>query len=155
MPALLWLHGGGYVLGDAYQDQKANLALVRELGIAIASVDYRLAPEDPFPAPAEDAYAALCWLHESADDLGVRPDRLAVGGASAGGGLAAGVVQMAVDRGEVPLAFQLLIYPMIDDRTVVRPDLDDSTCRMWTAPSNRFGWASYLGTEPGRGDGSP
>ncbi len=155
VPALLWLHGGGYVLGDAYQDQKASLALVRELGIAIASVDYRLAPEDPFPAATADAYAALRWLHESADELGVRPDRLAVGGASAGGGLAAGVVLMAVDGEDVPVAFQLLIYPMLDDRTVVRPGLDDSACRMWTAPSNRFGWASYLGAEPGVGDVSP
>lgn len=152
VPALLWLHGGGYVLGDAYQDQKANLALVRELGIAIASVDYRLAPEDPFPAATDDAYAALRWLHGSADELGVRADRLAVGGASAGGGLAAGVALMAVDRAEVPLAFQLLIYPMLDDRTVVRPGLDDSACRMWTAPSNRFGWGAYLGTEPGVGE---
>lgn len=155
VPALLWLHGGGYILGDAYQDQKANLALVRELGIAIASVDYRLAPEDPFPAAADDGYAALRWLHESADALGVLPDRIAVGGASAGGGLAAGVVLMAHDAGEVPVAFQLLIYPMLDDRTVVRPGLDDSACRMWTAPSNRFGWGAYLGTEPGVGEVSP
>lgn len=152
VPALLWLHGGGYVLGDAYQDEKANLALVRELGIAIASVDYRLAPEDPFPAAVDDGYAALRWLHASADELGVQRDRISVGGASAGGGLAAGVVQMAVDRDEVPLAFQLLIYPMLDDRTVVRPDLDDSACRMWTAPSNRFGWGAYLGAEPGVGE---
>ena len=155
VPALLWLHGGGYVLGDAYQDQKANLALVRELGIAIASVDYRLAPEDPFPAAVDDGYAALRWLHASAEDLGVTPDRIAVGGASAGGGLAAGVVLRAHDEAEVPVAFQLLIYPMLDDRTVVRPDLDDAACRMWTAPSNRFGWGAYLGAEPGVGEVSP
>ena len=155
VPALLWLHGGGYVLGDAYQDQKANLALVRELGIAIASVDYRLAPEDPFPAAVDDGYAALHWLHESADELGVQRDRIAVGGASAGGGLAAGVVLRAHDQAVVPVAFPLLIYPMLDDRTVVRPELDDSACRMWTAPSNRFGWGAYLGAEPGVGEVSP
>ncbi len=155
VPALLWLHGGGYVLGDAYQDEKANLALVRELGIAIASVDYRLAPEDPFPAAVDDGYAALRWLHASADEFGVRADRLAVGGASAGGGLAAGVVLMAHDEAEVPVAFQLLIYPMLDDRTAVRTDLDDRACRMWTARSNQFGWGAYLGAEPGVGEVSP
>lgn len=155
VPALVWLHGGGYLLGDAYQDEKANLALVRELGIAVASVDYRLAPEEPFPAATDDGYAALRWLHDSADELGVRADRLAVGGASAGGGLAAGVVLLAHDRAEVPVAFQLLVYPMLDDRTVVRPDLDDGACRMWTAASNRFGWSSYLAAEPGSDDVSP
>lgn len=149
VPALVWFHGGGYILGDAYQDEKANLALVRELGIAVATVDYRLAPEEPAPAATDDGYAALRWLHDSAGELGIRPDRLAVGGASAGGGLAAGVALVAHDRGEVPLVFQLLIYPMLDDRTVVRPDLDDRECRMWTASSNRFGWTAYLGTEPG------
>ena len=155
VPALLWLHGGGYVLGDAYQDEKANLALVRELGIAVASVDYRLAPEDPFPAATDDGYAALRWLHASADELGVLPDRIAVGGASAGGGLAAGVVLMAHDEAEVHVGFQLLIYPMLDDRTVVRTDLDDRACRMWTARSNHFGWGAYLGAEPGVGEVSP
>ncbi|MCB1017775.1 MAG: alpha/beta hydrolase, partial [Acidimicrobiales bacterium] len=149
VPALLWLHGGGYLVGDAYQDEKANLALVRELGIAVASVDYRLAPEDPFPAATDDAESALRWLHASATDLGLRPDRLAVGGNSAGGGLAAAVVQIAHDRGQVPVAFQFLVYPMLDDRTVLRPDLDDGTCRLWTTASNRFGWESYLGAAPG------
>jgi len=149
VPALLWLHGGGYIIGDAYQDEKANLALVRELGIAVATVDYRLAPDEPSPAATDDAYAALRWLHSSAADLGVDPARLAVGGASAGGGLAAGVALLAQDGGEVPLAFQLLIYPMLDDRTVVRADLDDRHCRMWTARSNHFGWSAYLGAEPG------
>lgn len=149
VPALLWLHGGGFVLGDAYQDEKANLALVRELGIAVASVDYRLAPDEAFPAALDDGVAALHWLHGTADELGVRPDRIAVGGASAGGGLAAGVVLAAHDRGEVQVAFQLLVYPMLDDRTVTRPDLDDGPCRMWTATSNRFGWSAYLACEPG------
>lgn len=149
VPCLVWLHGGGYLLGDAYQDEKANLALVRELGIAVATVDYRLAPEEPAPAATDDAYAALRWVHDSAEELGVDPTRIAVGGASAGGGLAAGVALVAHDRGEVPVAFQLLIYPMLDDRTVTRTDLDDRECRMWTAASNRFGWTAYLGSEPG------
>ena len=149
VPALLWLHGGGFVLGDAYQDEKANLALVRDLGIAVAAVDYRLAPEEPSPAGLDDADAALRWLHGSAADLGVDAGRLAVGGASAGGGLAAGVVLRAHDAGEVPVTFQLLIYPMLDDRTVTRADLDDGDCRMWIAASNRFGWSAYLGVEPG------
>ncbi len=155
VPALLWLHGGGYIIGDAYQDEKANLALARAVGIAVVTVDYRLAPDDHFPAAVDDGLAALHWLHRTADELGVRSDRLAVGGASAGGGLAAGVVLAAHDRGEVPVAFQLLIYPMLDDRTVTRADLDDRHCRLWTARSNHFGWSAYLGAEPGSDGVSP
>ncbi len=149
VPALVWVHGGGFIIGDAYQDQRVNLALVRELGIAVASVDYRLAPEHPFPAPIEDGYAALRWVHAEAGTLGLRPDRLAIGGASAGGGLAAGLALMAADHAEVSLAFQLLIYPMLDDRTVARTDVHESRLRLWSTRSNHFGWRSYLGGEPG------
>lgn len=155
VPALVWIHGGGFILGDAYQDEKSLVALVRELGIAVASVEYRLAPEHPFPAPADDCYAALRWAHANADDLGLDPDRLAVGGASAGAGLAASVALMAVDRGEVPLAFQLLIYPMLDDRTAVRTDVDGTHHRLWSTASNVFGWSSYLGHAPGAADTDP
>ena len=149
VPAMLWLHGGGFIFGAPELDQANNIATVRELGILIAAVDYRLAPEHPFPAPLEDAYAALTWLHTSAEALGVARGRYAVAGSSAGGGLAAGVVLMAHDRGEVPVAFQLLLYPMLDDRTVLRTDVDTSSLRMWDTASNRYGWTSYLGKEPG------
>jgi acetyl esterase/lipase len=155
VPALLWLHGGGFVMGDSETDQDNNLALVREMGIAVASVNYRLAPAHPFPAPIEDGYAALQWLHAEAKALGVLPGRIAVGGASAGAGLAAGLALMAHDHGEVPLAFQLLIYPMIDDRTALRTDLDLSGVRLWNDESNRFGWTSYLRKPPGSADVHP
>jgi acetyl esterase/lipase len=155
VPALLWIHGGGFLIGTARQDERSNIDMVRELGIAVASVDYRLAPEHPFPAPAEDCYAALRWLHAAAPAFGIRSDRIAVGGASAGGGLAAGVALMAHDRGEVPLAFQLLVYPMLDDRTVQRARGDESDFRLWNSTCNEFGWRSYLGAMPGGPEVSP
>ena len=155
VPALLWIHGGGFLIGTARQDERSNIDMVRQLGIAVASVDYRLAPEHPFPAPAEDCYAALRWVHAAAPAFGIRSDRIAVGGASAGGGLAAGVALMAHDRGEVPLAFQLLVYPMLDDRTVQRARGDESDFRLWNSSCNEFGWRSYLGATPGGPDVSP
>lgn len=155
VPALLWIHGGGYVLGFPEQDERLVLSIVRELGIAVATVEYRLAPEHPHPAPLDDCHAALRWLHAQAAGLGVRPDRIAIGGASAGGGLAAALTLLAHDRGEVPVAFQLLVYPMLDDRTVGRPDVDTTDVRVWTERSNEFGWSSYLGTAPGGPDVSP
>jgi acetyl esterase/lipase len=154
VPALLWLHGGGYILGNAEIDADLCLTLVRELGLTVASVEYRLAPEDPFPAAVDDALAALTWLHDQADDLRIRPDRVAVGGASAGGGLAAGLVLRAHDAG-VAVTFQLLVYPMLDDRTVLRTDVDPTCLRMWNPASNRFAWACYLQTEPGMGEVDP
>lgn len=155
VPVLVWIHGGGFVIGTARQDERSNVALVRDLGIAVASVDYRLAPDHPFPAPAEDCYAALRWLHAAAPSFGLDPDRIAVGGASAGGGLAAGVALMAHDRAEVPLALQLLIYPMLDDRTALRERGDESGFRLWNSTSNEFGWRSYLGAAPGGDDTAP
>ena len=151
-PALLWVHGGGFIIGTPEQDQANLIALCRELGLVIAAPAYRLAPQHPHPAPVEDAYAALTWLHSNAAKLGVSPQRIAIGGSSAGGGLGAGLVLLAHDRGEVPIAFQLLIYPMLDDRTALRTDIDERWLRMWTTRSNRFGWTSYLGREPGGDD---
>ncbi|MFO0576078.1 MAG: alpha/beta hydrolase [Polyangia bacterium] len=147
-PALLWMHGGGYVMGRPDADDRLCGANAQDLGIVVVSVDYRLAPEHPFPAPLHDCYAALRWLFEQAPALGVRPDRIAIGGASAGGGLTAALAQLAHDRGELRPAFQLLIYPMLDDRTAARGDLDDRNHRGWNQPSNVFGWASYLGQAP-------
>ena len=150
LPALLWIHGGGYVIGSADQDGPQVQGMVTQAGCAAVSVDYRLAPETPFPGPVEDCYAALTWLHAHAAELGVDPDRIAIGGASAGGGLAAGLGLLTRDRGAVPLAFQLLIYPMLDDRTVSTTDPHPYVGEfIWTPDANRFGWASLLGEEPG------
>lgn len=152
VPLLLWVHGGGLVSGAPEQDDRTSTAFARELGIAVAAVRYRLAPEHPGPAAVEDAYAALRGLHARADELGLDPGRVAVAGASAGGGVAAALAQLAHDRGEVEIAFQLLVYPMLDDRTVTRRDHDTRGVRVWTRRSNRFGWTSYLGGAPGRHD---
>ncbi len=146
-PALLWMHGGGYVMGAPEQDDRTCLAVADRLGMTVASVDYRLAPEHPFPAALDDARATLSWLVANASGLSVDPGRIAVGGASAGGGLAAALAQRAVDEG-VPPAFQLLVYPMLDDRTVLTGRVP-TDLRVWTPGSNRFGWTSYLGRPPG------
>jgi acetyl esterase/lipase len=154
-PALFWIHGGGFILGHPFQDEAANISFARTLGITVAAVRYRLGPEHPSPAAVDDAYAALTWLFAHAEERLIDPTRIAVGGASAGGGLAAGLVLYAHDRGEVQPAFQLLVYPMLDDRTVLRTDMDTRNVRMWTPGSNRFGWTSYLGVEPGSADVPP
>ncbi|AQT78181.1 alpha/beta hydrolase [Mycolicibacterium litorale] len=140
-PALVWIHGGGYVLGTAAQDDALCRRFVERLGITVAAVDYRLAPEHPYPTPLEDCYTVLRWL---ADLPGVDGDRVAIGGASAGGGLAAALALLARDRAEVRPVFQVLVYPMLDDRSVGH-HLDDPGHRLWNATSNRFGWQSYLG----------
>ncbi|GAB2996339.1 esterase [Mycobacterium bourgelatii] len=139
-PALLWIHGGGYVLGTAQQDDGLVRRFGEKLGITVASVEYRLAPEHPYPAPLEDCYAALRWLAELP---AVDPARVAIGGASAGGGLAAALALLARDRGEIAPAFQLLVYPMLDDRSATTPARP--TYRMWDPRANQFGWAAYLG----------
>jgi acetyl esterase/lipase len=156
LPALLWIHGGGYVAGDADGADVQVKTIVSTVGCAAVSVDYRLAPETPHPGPVEDCYAALKWLHANASELGVDAGRIAIGGDSAGGGLAAALGLLTRDRGEVPLAFQLLIYPMLDDRTVTTSDPHPYTGEyIWTADSNRFGWAALLGQAPGGPDVSP
>ena len=146
--ALLWIHGGGFVLGHSAAWHELCSGWARDLGIVVVSVDYRLAPEHPFPVGLEDCYAALRWVHDQADELGVDPDRIAVGGDSAGGGLATCLAQLALDRGEVHVRFQLLVYPMLDDRTVLRRDRGGTGEFVWTPRSNRFGWTSYLGHPP-------
>ena len=148
-PLLLHTHGGGYIT--------PNPAMVPWLqGIAtdcrcvIVSVDYRLAPETTYPGSLEDSYAALKWAHANAAELGIDRARIAVGGESAGGGHAATLAIHARDRNEVPIAFQLLIYPMLDDRTgssVAAPPAIGNF--VWTAASNRFGWSSLLGVPAG------
>lgn len=140
-PALLWIHGGGYLFGSPEQDDALCRRYVERLGIVVAAARYRLAPEYPYPIPLEDCYSVLTWL---AALPGVDPDRIAIGGASAGGGLTAALAFLARDRGQVKPVLQVLSYPMLDDRTV-DPSSDDPGFRLWNAASNRIGWTSYLG----------
>jgi triacylglycerol lipase len=156
LAGLLWIHGGGYVIGSANQDDLNAKNIVTQVGCAVVSVDYRLAPETPHPGPVEDCYTALKWLYTNASELGVDPNRLAIGGASAGGGLSAALALLTRDRGEIPLAFQLLIYPMLDDRTAVSNDPHPYTGEfIWTNQLNHFGWSSLLNQEPGSEGVSP
>ena len=148
--ALLWFHGGGLVAGHAEVSHAVCSRIAKELSIIVASVDYRLAPEDPFPAGLDDCVAVLAWMHDRADALGIDADRVAVGGGSAGGGLAACVAQVATDRG-IPVRFQMLQYPMLDDRTPLR-DIDGL---LWTKASNEFAWTAYLNHPPRQHEGRP
>lgn len=153
-PALFWIHGGGLIMGAPELDHALASGFADDLGIVVVSPRYRLAPEHPFPAAIDDVYAGFRWLLDHADDLGVDPARIAVGGGSAGGGLAAALVQRAHDDG-LPVAYQVLVEPMLDDRTVPRAEAADVAALAWTVASNRFGWASYLGHEPGEPDDRP
>ena len=155
LAGLLWVHGGGYVVGTSDMSDYAQAEMALAGQCLVVSVEYRLAPEHPFPAPLDDCYAALKWLHANASELGVDPARLAVGGASAGGGLAAGLVLLARDRGEVPLIFQLLIYPMLDDRNTTHSSHFMTFDGFWNRSANLQGWRAYLGREPGGDDVSP
>ena len=152
LPAVLWLHGGGYLLGSPKQDDELCRQIADELGAIVVAPVYRLSPKHAFPAALEDAYAALTWLSKRDD---VDANRLAVAGASAGGGLAAQIALHARDQGEIRLAAQILLYPMLDDRTVNRTDLDESAFRLWDNRANRVGWSAYLGHEAGAAEASP
>jgi acetyl esterase/lipase len=152
LPAILWIHGGGYILGNIENDDFSARQMSLLAECIIVSVEYRLAPENPYPAPLEDCYAALKWLAKNADELGADPERIAIGGGSAGGGLAAGLALMSRDLGEVDVMFQFLIYPMIDDRNIIPASNTLPDTIFWTRESNRIGWRAYLGCEPG-GDG--
>ncbi|KWI60658.1 alpha/beta hydrolase [Burkholderia pseudomultivorans] len=155
LPAIVHLHGGGYVRGAAKDLEALHRPLVKALGCALISVDYRLAPETPFPGAIEDAYAALAWTFRHADALGIDSSRIGVAGESAGGGLAAALALIARDRGEYALAFQHLMYPMLDDRTCTRTPHPHAGEFVWTAASNRFGWTALLGHAPGADGVSP
>jgi triacylglycerol lipase len=151
LPAIYAIHGGGYVLGT-YESDDARFEswCVRHRCIGVA-VEYRLAPETPYPGPLEDCYAGLAWTTAHAAELGIDPARIGVMGTSAGGGLAAALALLVRDRGELALAFQLLACPMVDDRQVtVSSQLDDLA--IWSRESNGFGWRSYLGPLHGTDD---
>ena len=149
LPAVLHMHGGGYVIGSAPMSAMSNQRTAVDAECVVVSVDYRLAPETRHPGPVEDCWAGLRWLHDQAGDLGVDPARIAVRGESAGGGLAAALALLARDRGGAPIVHQHLIYPMIDDRTGDGDRHPFTGEFVWTPESNRFGWASLLGPEAG------
>ncbi|MBB5773971.1 alpha/beta hydrolase [Nonomuraea jabiensis] len=154
-PALLWTHGGGFIFGAPELDDRTNIAFARRLGITVAAVRYRLAPASPAPAAVEDAYAALRGLTAHADELHIDISRIAIGGASAGGGITAALALLAHDRAEIRPVFQLLVYPMLDDRTTTRADINTRDLRLWTAKSNRYAWSAYLGAAVAGPDVSP
>jgi acetyl esterase/lipase len=156
LPAFVHVHGGGFVMGAPEMRDVENRLLASKLNCVIVSVDYRLAPEAPYPAALQDVYSVLTWLTANAPALNVDPARIGIKGESGGGGIAAGAVLYARDNKGPAIAFQHLIYPMIDDRTAIRTDLNPTVGEfVWTQEHNLFGWRALLGHEPGRGDVSP
>lgn len=149
-PAFLHIHGGGYMLGSPEGSDDRNTRVAAALGAVVVSPDYRLAPEDPFPGPLDDCAATLGWMMENAASLAIDTSRVAIGGDSAGGGLAAGLVLRTRDEGKYKIAFQHLVYPMLDDRTTADDAKLDPVLGeyIWTPGSNRMGWSSYLGDHP-------
>jgi acetyl esterase/lipase len=143
-PCVVSMHGGGLVLGTHTADDALFDEWCPALGVVGVAVDYRLAPEAPYPAALEDAYAALRWAHAEADVLGVDRTRIGVRGLSAGAGLAAALTLLARERGEVDVAFQLLESPMLDDRQLTPSSRQDGLA-IWTREANAFGWRAYLG----------
>ena len=153
LPVLLHLHGGGYVVGSPERKGTEHRKLAAELQCAIYSVDYRLAPETPFPGAIDDCYAVLAWLHQNASQLALDTNRIGVMGESAGGGLAASLALLVRDRAEFRLSFQHLVSPMLDDRTAVHANPNPWTGQFaWTQQDNAFGWSALLGSALGGPD---
>jgi acetyl esterase/lipase len=151
-PAILHIHGGGFMGGSARYVVRDCQELALAHDAVVVTVEYRLAPETPFPGPLDDCYAALSWLHRNARDLGVDASRIAVKGESAGGGLAAMLALAARDRGDVPLCAQILLYPMLDDRTGSTRKASATIPYFWTPQANVYGWTCLLGVPAGSPD---
>lgn len=151
-PGLYWIHGGGMILGSVEMNDVSCAEIAETLDVVVASVEYRLAPEFPYPVPMEDCYSGLTWFFDHAQEFGVDTSRIAVGGASAGGGLAAGLALLARDRKQVSPCFQLLTFPMLDDRNETPSShmIDDT--RVWSRAANEAGWAAYLAGDQGADD---
>jgi len=146
-PCILWIHGGGFLYGHPDQDDAWCENIVGATGCIVASVDYRLAPEYPFPAGVEDVYVALEWLVNTSTKLGIEADRIAIAGASAGGGIAAAVALMARDRGGPHLAFQMPLYACLDDRHMTPSSTLINDERIWNRANSRKGWQLYLANQ--------
>lgn len=144
VPGLLWLHSGGYATGVPEQDESCIGRFIDASGCVAVAPDYRLSLDAPYPAALEDCYAALLWLKGHGGAYGMRPDQIMVGGQSAGGGLAAALCLYARDKGEVALAFQMPLYPMLDDR-MGTPSATDNDAPLWGSKSSYTGWKLYLG----------
>jgi acetyl esterase/lipase len=154
-PCLLYLHGGAFTVGNLDTEHRSAARLAAEAETVVVSVDYRLAPEHPFPAAVDDCAAALAWVTEHAHDLGIDRDRIAVRGASAGGGLAAALALHARDHGGPALCFQVLLMPEIDDRLDTPSMQQFVDTPMWDRGRAEMSWTSYLGRAPGGSDVSP
>ena len=149
LPVVYYIHGGGMVLGSVPGSDVYCKNLCRSVVATVVSVEYRLAPEHPYPAPLEDCYAGLLWLSENAGKLNVDAKRIAIMGDSAGGGLATGLGLLARDRKKIKIAFQALIYPMIDDRNVKSARVAKGDHYVWSRANNKHGWQAYLGRKFG------
>ncbi len=150
-PGILHIHGGGFVIGDLDSELGGCVALCRTLGVVVVSVDYRLAPETPYPGPLEDCYAALQWVSDNSAQLQIDPSRLAVFGQSAGGGLSAALALLARDRGGPPICFQYLGIPELDDRLQTASMQRFVDTPMWNRPNAELSWKFYLGDQYQRG----
>jgi acetyl esterase/lipase len=148
-PGIYYIHGGGMVLGNVDGEDAAATSICDQVGAVVVSVEYRLAPEHPHPAPVEDCHAGLAWTARHAEELGIDPARLAIYGGSAGGGLAIAIALLARDRGFPALCFQMPIYPMIDDRNETASSHEISDIGIWDRAGNIEAWKWYLG------DGQP
>ncbi len=149
LPGIFFIHGGAMVLGTPADSDATCCEILKELPSIIISVDYRLAPETPYPGPVEDCYDGLVWVMEHARKLGVDPHRIAVVGQSAGGGLTAAISLMARDRKGPKIAFQMPLYPMLDDRQQTQSSVEIKDRRVWNSIDNNAAWAMYLAdTDP-------
>ncbi len=155
MPCLYWTQGGGYVLTAPDMDDQFCEEIVDKHQCVVVSVDWRRAPEHPFPAPADDCYAGLSWTVSSAEELGIDPSRIVIGGHSSGGGSTAGLALLVRDRGEFSIAHQLLIYPMLDDINSTPASHLVTDPQVWNRTSNEIGWRGYLGDTYGTENVSP
>lgn len=144
VPGLLWIHGGGIAIGTPEQEVGFIRRFIDSSGCVVVSPDYALSVDAPYPAALEDCYLSLLWLKKHSKDYGIRSDQIFVGGDSAGGGLTAAVCMYARDKGEVSIAFQMPLYPMMDDRMITQ-SMKDNNAPVWNEASNKAAWKLYLG----------
>ncbi len=144
LPGLLWIHGGGYLFGNISSSGYWPICLADRVKCVTVALDYRLAPEHPYPAGLEDCYATLVWMSKAAEELGIDVDRIAVGGESAGGGLTAALALLTRDRKGPKLCFQMPLYPMLDDRNITPSSYEITDGRNWNRDTNVSAWAMYL-----------